>query len=64
VGVARKRGARDVPGDAHDHFVARATSGQFECSGLRSSLRYGLCSVSLRLQVGQPDPLASRIDLR
>jgi hypothetical protein len=29
VGVARKHGAGDVPGDAHDHLVARARFRQF-----------------------------------
>jgi hypothetical protein len=27
VGVAREHGARDVPRDAHDHFVARSGLG-------------------------------------
>ena len=29
MGVAREHDARDVPGDAHDHLVARARLGQF-----------------------------------
>jgi hypothetical protein len=29
VGVTRKHGARDVPGDAHDHFVAGPRFCQF-----------------------------------
>ena len=29
MGVAGKHGARDVPGDAHNHLIARARFGEF-----------------------------------
>ena len=34
VGVARQHGARDVPGDAHDDFIARARLGEFRDQGV------------------------------
>src|ERR1035437_1054126 len=42
VGIAGKHGARDVPGDAHDHLVASSRIVEFRCQGAALGLQPAL----------------------